>query len=340
MLKIFVEDPIRYNVLYGPRFKISGVKLLLVNLALALSLIVTIQALSFTSTEQSIGNTGKPSPTADQCFGANAINKDSCEAFILARPLVPPESANESIPNAYSNGCHIESSSTPEFKSCDYGTTEGYKATIALVGDSHATQWLPAFDVAGKASGVRIKTFLMSGCAFGVVLFVDDCKDFSPWALSSIADADNSFSAIYFSSRVSTSDIQTNSEDLKQSFSKALESLRTTNAKIFLIGDTPLGSLDNSDPNLCLLTKEPLDCFDPIGEVKWNNPFAEAIQESGVGEYIPVDNLFCKETRCYKSIGGVPVYRDSHHISAYYSESTFEIWKTRFNDLLKLPVGS
>jgi hypothetical protein len=107
-----------------------------------------------------------------------------------------------------------------------------------------------------------------------------------------------------------------------------------------LVGDTPLGSLDNSDPNLCLLAKEPKDCFDLLGDVMWNNPFAESIQESGVGEYIPVDNLFCIGTKCYKSIGGVPVYRDDNHINVYYSESTVEFWKTRFNELLLLPDGS
>jgi peptidoglycan/LPS O-acetylase OafA/YrhL len=337
LLKVFVEDPIRYQGFSRPRFKITGVKLLLVNLALALSIIATIQAVGFTSTNQSIGSTDITSATPEHCLGANAITKDSCEVFISAKPLFAPESANESIPNAYSNGCHIGSSSNPQFKSCDYGTTEGYKTTIALVGDSHATQWLPAFDLAGKASGVRIKTFLMSGCAFGAVIFVDNCKDFSPWVLSSIAEPDNSFSAIYISNRVSTSEVQTNSAYLKQSFSQTLESLSTTEAKIFLIGDIPLGSLDDSDPNLCLLTKEPMDCFDLIDEVKWNNPFAEAIQESGVGEHIPLDRLFCMGTKCYKSIGGVPVYRDSHHISVYYSESSVEIWKTRFEDLLKPP---
>jgi hypothetical protein len=369
ILKAFVEDPVRYSSLDGPRFKFSVVKIFLVNLALALSLIVTIQALSFTSANQSLGptvsssptaescagldssakdaceasnnespsSTNKPEPTAEDCFGANAIIKDSCEAFILSKPLLPPESANESISEAYSNGCHIGYSLNPQFKSCDYGTTEGYKTTIALVGDSHATQWLPAFDLAGKASGVRVKTFLMSECVFGSLILGDNCKDFAPWVLNSLAEPGNSFSAIYISNRVSRPEIQTRSEYLKQSFSETLKSLGATNIKIFLIGDTPMGSLDNSDPNLCLLREEPKDCFDLINDVKWNNPFAEALQGSGVGEYIPVDNLFCIGTKCYKSIGGVPVYRDDDHINVYYSESTIEIWKASFNELLGPP---
>ena len=94
--------------------------------------------------------------------------------------------------------------------------------------------------------------------------------------------------------------------------------------------------MDDSDPNLCLIANEPKDCSDPIGDVKWGNPFAESIQETGAGEYIPVDNLFCMGGKCYKSIGGLPVYRDDDHITVYYSESTVEIWKTRLNELLKM----
>jgi peptidoglycan/LPS O-acetylase OafA/YrhL len=334
MLKIFVEDPVRYHAFYIPRFKLGVAKILLVNFALALGIIVAIQSVSFTSTNQSIGSADKPLPITDHCFGANAISIDSCESFILSEVLLPPESANESTPDAYSNGCHVKRSASPQFKSCDYGSIDGYKTTIALVGDSHATQWLPAFNLAGKASGVRVKTFLMSGCNFGTLNNAENCENFTPWVLSSIANYEENFSAVYISNRVSTTSVQANSLNIKQSFSSTLELLKNLNTKVFLVGDTPLGSLDNSDPNLCLLANEPKDCFNLRGDVTWNSPFAEAIQESGVGEYIPLDNLFCLGNKCYKSIGGVPVYRDDDHINVYYSESTVEIWKTRFNDLI------
>jgi hypothetical protein len=350
VLKTFVEDPVRFPGFYGPRFKFGVGKILMANLALVLGLIVTIQGLSFATytqspvatskplpTAESPSPTKEPEPTAEYCFGANAMTKDSCEDFILSKPLLPPQSANESVSKAYSNGCHIGFSSNPRFKSCTYGTTKDYKTTIALVGDSHATQWLPAFHAAGKASGVRVKTFLMSECVFGSVVIPANCKGFAPWVLKSLAKPGNNFSAIYISNRVSRPEIKTKSAYLKRSFTKTLESLEKTNIKIFLIGDTPLGSLNRSDPNLCLLKNEPKDCFGLTKDVTWNNPFAEAVEESGLGEYLPVDNLFCIGTKCYKSIGGVPVYRDDDHINVWYSKSTMDIWKTRFSELLKRP---
>jgi len=349
ILKTFVEDPVRFPGFYGQKFKFGVGKVLLANLALALSLILIIQGLSFATynpapgtnkpspTAESPNPTQEPKPTAEYCFGANAMIKDSCEAFILSKPLLPPQSANESISEAYKNGCHIGFSSNPRFKSCTYGATKGFKTTIALVGDSHATQWLPAFDVAGKASGVRVKTFLMSECVFGSVVIPAKCSGFAPWVLKSIAKPGNNFSAIYISNRVSRPEVQAKSAYLKKSFSETLESLKSTNLKIFLIGDTPLGTLDHSDPNLCLMKKQPKDCFGLVDDVKWNNPFAAALEEAGVGEYLPVDDLFCIGTKCYKSIGGVPVYRDDDHINVWYSESTIEIWKIRFNELLKRP---
>ena len=350
VLKTLVEDPVRFPGFYGPRLKFGVVKILLSNMALALSLVLTIQGFSFAADNQSPDTTYKPAPTAESpiatkppeptaeyCFGANAMIKDICGAFILTKPVLPPQSANEAVSEAYSNGCHIQFSSRPRFKSCTYGTTKGYKTTIALVGDSHATQWLPAFDVAGKASGVRIKTFLMSECVYGSVLFVTKCKDFAPWVLSSISKPGNGFSAIYISNRVSRPELQPKLAYLKRSFTKTLKTLQTTNLKIFLIGDTPLGTLNHTDPNLCLMKKQPKDCFGLTKDVTWKNPFAEAVLESGVGEYVPVDNLFCIGTKCYKSIGGVPVYRDDDHINVWYSKSTIDVWKTRFSELLKRP---
>ncbi|MFM2384480.1 MAG: hypothetical protein RL166_354 [Actinomycetota bacterium] len=347
ILKTTVEDPVRYPGFYGSKFKFGVPKILLANLALVLSIVVSIQGLSFvtqnpsieptskpTPTAESPGNIDEPAPSAEYCFGAMAMTRDGCQPFILSKPVLPPQSANESISNAYSNGCHIQFSTNPRFKSCYYGTKTGYKATIALVGDSHATQWLPAFDAAGKASGIRIKTFLMSECVFGSVILTSYCKGFAPWVFSSLEKANNDFAAIFISNRVSRPELLPKSDYLKKSFTSTLESLKTTNIKMFLIGDTPLGTLNHSDPNLCLLKNEPKNCFGLVKDVIWKNPFVEAVQESGIGEYISVDNLFCIGSKCYKSIGGVPVYRDDDHINVYFSKSTMEIWKTRFDELL------
>jgi hypothetical protein len=313
-------------------------------LALAICVIVTNQALSFTSSEQSADAAVRHSTISNKavappsnCLGANAMIKEVCKAYIFSKPVVSPALAYKAKTEAYKNGCHIQLSTRPRFKSCYYGTTKGFKTTIALVGDSHATQWLPAFDVAGKASGVRIQTFLMSECLYGAVILPANCKGFAPWVLSSIKKSPQSFAAIFMSNRVSRPEIGTRAAFLKRSFTATLQSLKATNIKLFFIGDTPLGTLNHTDPNICLSSKAPKDCFGLTKDVKWNNPFADAVVQSGLAEYIPVDNLFCIGTKCYRSIGGLPVYRDDDHMNVYYSKSTIDIWKTRFDELLKRP---
>ena len=299
----------------------------------------TSTASSSASPSASPAVVSKTKPTAESCFGARAMIDESCGSFILSKPLLPPQSANEWKSEAYTNGCHIPYSQHPNFKSCTYGATKNYKATIALVGDSHATQWLPAFDVAGKAAGVRVKTFLISECVFGSVLIPAYCKDYTPWVMRSLEAHAKTYSAVFVSNRVSRPEIEKRSSFIKRTFTKTLQSLQLINPKIFFIDDTPIGTLDHTDPNICLLAKAPKNCYGLKRDVVWGNPFAAAVQKSGIGEYIAVDNLFCIGNKCYRSIGGLPVYRDDDHINVKFSESTIDLWKARFEELLK-PVPS
>jgi hypothetical protein len=124
---------------------------------------------------------------------------------------------------------------------------------------------------------------------------------------------------------------------LKRSFTATLQTLTTTKIRLFFIGDTPIGTLNHTDPNTCLISKAPKDCFGLTKDVKWTNPFADAVVQTGLAEYIPVDNLFCIGNKCYRSIGGFPVYRDDDHMNVYFSKSTIDIWKTRFDELLNRP---
>ena len=57
-------------------------------------------------------------------------------------------------------------SAQSEPRRCEIGDTEDPVRTVALVGDSHATQWFPAFDRLGKEQGWKVVTFTKSSCPF------------------------------------------------------------------------------------------------------------------------------------------------------------------------------
>lgn len=63
---------------------------------------------------------------------------------------------------SYADGCHVTSGSQA-FRHCVYGDANS-QHTVALFGDSHANQWLPALIVAAKAMRWKIVSLTRSGC--------------------------------------------------------------------------------------------------------------------------------------------------------------------------------
>ena len=77
--------------------------------------------------------------------------------------LSPPlTQAYWDLPSSYRNGCH-SGMGTESIHPCVYGSRKG-AVRIALFGDSHALQWLPALDRAGKRQGWRITALTKSAC--------------------------------------------------------------------------------------------------------------------------------------------------------------------------------
>ncbi|HZL03924.1 MAG TPA: acyltransferase family protein, partial [Coriobacteriia bacterium] len=105
---------------------------------------------------------------ASDCYGPHALDPGSgCE---------PPEGNGELIPPpevvAMQNqeplypGCQAGITSTA-LRTCELGVPRlGAERVVALVGDSHATQWFPAFDQLGQELGWHVVTYAKSSCPF------------------------------------------------------------------------------------------------------------------------------------------------------------------------------
>jgi peptidoglycan/LPS O-acetylase OafA/YrhL len=63
--------------------------------------------------------------------------------------------------------------------SCEYGDRRSPRVVV-LVGDSHAAQWLPALDLAGRRAGVRILRRTLDGCPAQNVSIVDPTGRLQP----------------------------------------------------------------------------------------------------------------------------------------------------------------
>jgi hypothetical protein len=66
------------------------------------------------------------------------------------------------VPASYSNGCHTGAYSAV-VRPCVYGDEDG-EVKVGIFGDSHALQWLPALDKAGRAQGWQVTTLTKTAC--------------------------------------------------------------------------------------------------------------------------------------------------------------------------------
>ena len=87
------------------------------------------------------------------------------------------------------NGCHTGAFSSYIYV-CVYGDTAG-KTDVTLFGDSHALQWLPALEAAGKRRGWRVTSLTKTACPSVAVSFegpfrkaAGSCR---PWRANAMA---------------------------------------------------------------------------------------------------------------------------------------------------------
>lgn len=74
--------------------------------------------------------------------------------------------ARTDVTKAVLNSCDLGNTSD-KVVPCEFGDTKAAK-TIVIVGGSHASQWVPAFDVLGKTRGFRLISITKSACTLGL----------------------------------------------------------------------------------------------------------------------------------------------------------------------------
>jgi hypothetical protein len=104
--------------------------------------------------------TGDSNEDAD---GDGMTNGREQDARPIPRGLRPSLArALGDLPASYSNGCH-SGAFDRSIHPCSYGRRDS-RIRVALFGDSHALQWLPALAAAGKSRGWRVVSITKSAC--------------------------------------------------------------------------------------------------------------------------------------------------------------------------------
>jgi hypothetical protein len=232
-------------------------------------------------------------------------------------------------PEVFLNGCvrSWRDAGQSECVSGDPAST----TTVALVGDSHAAMWSPAFEALAAQRHWRLETLGKVTCPLQDLPITSpylgreytECEQWRTAILDRLQNERPQLVVLSMSRRYGA-DFGFTSYDPAwlDSLTRLVARLRGTGAKILVLGPIP-------DPHstvpACLSdhVDDPASCSQPR-DVAVNDTGIRAeaaATATGGGRYDDVTNLFCTASRCPMIVGDNLVYRDDNHVTIEYAEA-------------------
>ena len=291
---------------------------------------------------------GEPSPTSA---------RPTRDAAALREPNTPEE-ARANWPREVTAPCYVayEPTTVPPVDQCRVGPAQGAERTIALVGDSHAAAWYPAFRRAAEEHGWTLYLFGKSACpvldvevrrAAGTSTY-ERC---STWRerlydrLDTIDGLDAVVIGRWMAYRTST--VQ---PDGSRSTSSAVESvwragaertfdrLRRVAPRVVVMEDVPWPNVDvpsclsenRRNVEKCAFPRSDRDDLDAALVT------AEEAAGPKLVEHVDLADVICPKATCQVvSSTGQIKYRDQHHLTAGYSATLWPVLATRLEAALR-----
>ena len=333
LTKQFVEDPCRIARLSTRR--VFGAAALGMALVFALS----ASQLAEVGVRERRSTAALQRAQADQnpCLGAGTLTDPPGCADAHFDTVVPaPAQAAMDKAAAYEDvGGRNCWSSGPQFAlvTCSFGRDNGGKR-IALVGNSHAGQWLPTLEALAGSEDLSITTFLASRCAYAATpqnLPTDGqtraCRTWVDHVTAALLTGN--FDAVVLSNRRSASaEGSTSDADSQRAYQAGYAAvLRELSGKVPLLAlhDTPApGDAGvESAPDCVAANADVAACSGPRGDWVPAEPLDPAFRSVRPphSRLVDANDAICGPRTCSAVVGGVLVYSDGSHLSATYART-------------------
>ena len=328
--KRFVEDPVRFKTLakVPPRAVLVG--------TLATMVVVGGGFVGGTNVAQAQAEAATKAMLAEaqaagpECFGAQAVLSGAeCPAsHMLANPdylnASPEETLNEDDETLGSLACENESHGEGVVRVCeDTFAASGTQPEVAMIGDSHLLVWRDAIRATAQDLDMHVTTSFKPGCppSLDPDLFAkagadrEECENWKSPAIRGIAenpDIDVVVTSAWANSYRSSAGEEDDGSGYVEAWNLWLES----DKHVVVLNDTPRLTGTIVD---CIM-KDGVDSVDPCSrprdEAVKENVLERAAAQIDHEKFTIVDytDVFCDD-RCHAVVGGIPAYRDSHHVS-------------------------
>lgn len=321
LTKKYIEDPARtwrFFTTRRPRITYTGMIALMAISSLMVGAAWLINSPRYEAAAAELAQIRENPP---DCFGvlagADCVNPD------LATAIIPsPGFGNADSPDQIECFVQLNESAVT---SCHFGSEAADAPRIALIGDSHAYQYIETLISLAEDNDWSLTTYLKGAC---------------PWTTAPVSGPSSAFTASCTEWRANLADELGSAEPYDVVFTAALQSTPYTvaasdrdavlrdgfvsawkqagSAAIVTIVDNPDFA---EDPNKCLRTADPSACTELRAEVLAPvDQLALAGAQAGA-TVLDFTDKYCDETECFSVIGGANVYRDQDHLTRTFAQT-------------------
>ncbi len=290
----------------------------------------------------------QPAATAEAQTDAAAdpsASPSTSKPVVATLAMTPAQARADDWP---ASDCFAGFAATAAPTSCEFGDLHGSKV-VALVGDSHAAQWLPALDAAGKAHGWQVWFWAKSSCPMTEVDVwlpsyrskYDACSAWRQNVLGRLDALPQLDLVVVARSKGYQQDLVLGSDgdiaprsDLPALWtagtSKLLADLGRSTTHVVLLRDTPWAAADVPDclsahlttPAACAFPRDARSHLDASLAGAERTAIAAAADGGAWVRSVDPTRLVCPRSTCsVVTPKGVIVYRDGHHLTRTYSAS-------------------
>lgn len=241
--------------------------------------------------------------------------------------LTPPLSSIDK-PEVFVNGCVLSwhDVEQPQCVSGDAGST----GHVALVGDSHAAMWQPAFEQIGSQRHWKISTMSKVTCPplelpisspylgrqFG------ECVQWRQNVMKRLAQERPQLVVLDMSRRYGADfGFVSYDQTWLTSLTKFVQQMRANGSRVLVLGPAP--DPGSTVPTCLSAHMDNADACSPARMTALNtlgmNLEMRATEAAG-GRYANLDQVFCTAQRCPAIVGNTLVYRDDNHITREYAQ--------------------
>ena len=226
----------------------------------------------------------------------------------------------------------LRDESTPPPDGCVFGNPSG-EFRIALVGDSYAAQWFPAFQRIAEDTGATLLVLAKTGCPqllvptrfTSTMAQYQTCAPYSERVRGQLEAFEPDLIVTAYGDFLLGSDSERNLAHEADAMRSGILRLLSV-APVVYISPVPVQPID---PVSCLDTHrdDPRACVaDPIGSDTFPHAERDQIALSGLEAYaVNPQSLFCTESTCpLVDSTGIVRNRDAKHVSATYSAAVWE----------------